>query len=374
MRGLASIQKRGKKYQYTISHTVNGKTQLIRKGGFHSKAEAKAAAAEVEAKIARGIVPHLKPVPFNSYYRQWVELYKVNIAHSTRLHYEYTARAIEEYFSSTPLQKIKRDHYQAFLNKFGKNKAKETVEKVNSHIRACVEHAVMDQIIPYNFTKHTKLYYTNPAKKSKDKYLNVNESNLLFNEILKNLDKGLGYYILLLALTSGLRYEELVGLTPDDFNFTSNTIHVNKTWGYNNRMPKGFGPTKNDQSNRMIDMDEITMTEFKKLFSTLKPNKENLVFYSPTSKYKVLSNTLSNKLLKKMLLSLNINPITVHGLRHTHASILLSHGISIYYVSKRLGHSDVETTHKYYTHLTEELYERDSKNTVSIFNNMKKNK
>ncbi|MGY0695036.1 tyrosine-type recombinase/integrase, partial [Virgibacillus sp. FSP13] len=264
-----------------------------------------------------------------------------------------------------------RDHYQAFLNKFGKGKSKETVQKVNSHIRSCLKYAVMDQIIPQDFTEGTKVHYTTPAKKADDKYLDVKESELLFNEILKKLKDGVGYYILLLALTSGLRYEELVGLTVDDFDFNSNKLSVSKTWGYNNRMPKGFGPTKNEQSNRTISIDSITMNEFKEFFKTLKPNKEKLVFYSPTSKYKVISNTSTNKLLKKTLLRMEIKPITVHELRHTHASVLLSHGVSIYYVSKRLGHKDVDTTHKYYTHLTKELHEKDSKNTVAIFNNMK---
>jgi len=366
---LASIQKRGKKYQYTISHTVNGKTERFRKSGFNTKKEA-LAAAEIEANLAKGIVPHLTPVPFDGYFKQWVELYKVDITHSTRLHYVYTAKAIENHFGNTPLQKIKRDYYQAFLNKFGKGKSKETVQKVNSHIRSCLKYAVMDQIIPFDFTEGTKLYYTTPAKKTNDKYLDVKESELLFNEILKKLKDGLGYYILLLALSSGLRYEELVGLTVDDFDFNANKISVSKTWGYNNRMPKGFGPTKNEQSNRTISIDNITMNEFKELFKTLKPNKEKLVFYSPTSKYKVISNTSTNKLLKKTLLRMEIKPITVHELRHTHASVLLSHGVSIYYVSKRLGHKDVDTTHKYYTHLTKELHEKDSKNTVAIFNNM----
>ncbi|MDR4887550.1 tyrosine-type recombinase/integrase [Fredinandcohnia sp. QZ13] len=370
---MASIQKRGKKFQYTISHTVNGKTQLIRKGGFSSAKEASVAAAEIEVKLAKGIVPYLTPVPFDNYFKQWVDLYKKKVAHSTRLHYNYTARAIKEYFGSTPLQKITHNHYQEFLNEFGEGKSKQTVEKVNSHIRSCLKYAVRDQIIPYNFTEGTILYFTTQAKKANDKYLDVKESEILFNELLKKLSSGLGYYILLLALTSGLRYEELVGLTVNDFDFNSNTININKTWGYNNRMPKGFGPTKNESSNRTISIDEITMNEFKKLLKTLKPNSDKLVFFSPSSKYKVISNTLANKLLKKTLTNLGLNPITVHGLRHTHASVLLSHGVSIYYVSKRLGHKDVETTHKHYTHLTKELHEKDSKNTVAIFNNMKDN-
>ena len=49
---------------------------------------------------------------------------------------------------------------------------------------------------------------------------------------IKRLEQGLGYYIILLGLTSGMRFGEIVGLTKNDFDFKSNEININKTWGY----------------------------------------------------------------------------------------------------------------------------------------------
>lgn len=49
-----------------------------------------------------------------------------------------------------------------------------------------------------------------------------------------------------------MRFAEMVGLTRNDFDFVNNTISINKTWGYMKRNPEGFGPTKNEQSNRKI--------------------------------------------------------------------------------------------------------------------------
>ena len=68
---------------------------------------------------------------------------------------------------------------------------------------------------------------------------------------------------------------------------------------------------------------------------------------------------------------LNIDPISIHGLRHTHASILLYRRVSIYYVSERLGHKDIDTTHKYYSHVIKELREEDAKSTIGMFAKMK---
>ncbi|OIK10236.1 tyrosine-type recombinase/integrase [Bacillus sp. MUM 13] len=369
---MASIQKRGSTYQYTISRMVNGKPKPIRKGGFRTKKEAKIAASEIEAQLQKGIIPHLKPVPIDEYFDNWVKLYKSNLSITTQLHYEYTSNAIKAHFGSKALQEIKRHDYQLFLNEFGSNKSKETVEKLNAHIRACVKDAVEEQIIHHDFTRKAVITWTTPNKKPTEKHLNFIESKILFKRILGELNrnKGLNYSLLLLGLTSGMRFAEMVGLTRRDFNFSDKTITINKTWGYMKRNPKGFGPTKNEQSNRIIKMDSLTMDHFKSLFDSSPSNPYDLVFYSPNSKYKVISNTAANKLLKKILIALEIDPITMHGLRHTHASVLLYKKVSIYYVSERLGHSDIDTTLKEYTHVIKELREEDEIGTVSTFEKM----
>jgi integrase len=230
--------------------------------------------------------------------------------------------------------------------------------------------ALEDQIIQFDFTRKTKPTFKVPAKKSTEKHLDYHESDQLLKAILNRVDKGLGYSLLLLILTSGVRFAEAVGLTRKDFNFKNSTITINKTWGYKKDSPEGFGTTKNEQSNRTIKISEITMTHFKKMFNHTPTNIHELVFYSPESKYKVISNTNANKLLKKLLLELNIDPITIHGLRHTHASVLLYRKTSIHYVSERLGHSDIETTLKEYTHVLKELRIEDEQLTMEIFEEM----
>ncbi|WP_156289549.1 tyrosine-type recombinase/integrase [Oceanobacillus salinisoli] len=367
---MASIQKRGNTYQFTISRMVNGKSTPIRKGGFRTKKEAKIAAAEIEAQLNKGLLPHLTPAPIDEYFQKWVNLYKTNISPTTKLHYHYTLKAIKEYFGNKPLQEITRHDYQQFINEFGSSRAKETIEKVNTHIRGCVQDAIEEQIIHHDFTRKTVLTWNNPAKKSDEKHLSYSDSQLLLNELYNQLKNGLGYYLILLGLTSGLRFAELVGLTRKDFDFSKNTISVNKTWGYMKRSPEGFGPTKNEQSIRTIKIDEETMNEFKQLFKTLPNNIHQLVFYSPGSKYKVISNTNVNKLLRKTLINLNIDPITFHGLRHTHASILLYKKVSIYYVSERLGHADIDTTYKNYSHVIKELRLEDERETINTFKEM----
>lgn len=372
---MASFEKRGKTWQYTISRVINGKRDPIRKGGFKTQKEAKAAAIEIENKLNKGLsIDPVIPVPFDDYFENWVEVFKPHVGKNTKDRYKVTLKTIQEHFPSVSIQSITRSKYQMFLNTYAEGRTKETVKKLNSHIRACIQEAIAENIITHDFTKRAVLSGTKESKRPDEKHLDyVDSVNLLKDLVLliKQANRPiLGYYLLLLALTSGLRFGELVGLTREDFDFKRLEIKVTKTWGYTNKMPPGFGPTKNPQSVRIVSMDKATMDLFQDLFKRLPTNIHRLVFFSSQSKYKVISNTAVNKSLERLLNGLGIDSVNVHGLRHTHASILLYKGISIYYVSERLGHKDIQTTLDYYAHLLKEFRERDSNNTVKALEEM----
>lgn len=362
---MASYQKRGKTWQYTISRMVKGKSDPIRKGGFATKGEAKIEATEIEANLQKGITPHLKPEPFDEYFEEWLELYKKDVGKNTMARYLNTHETIKTYFSGEPIQNINKRSYQVFLNDYGKKRAKGTTRKLNTHIRACVKDAIDEGIIRIDFTRGAVLTGNVPSKRPEEKHLSYFDSKRLLKAIEN--PQQTAHFLILLGLTSGLRFAELVGLKRDDFLFKTGELRVNKSWGYTNKMHDGHGPTKNEQSNRTIKMDKQTMNIFKNYFDRTPDNIHGLVFYSPESKYKVISNGSANDNLKSILKSLKIEPITIHGLRHTHASILLYKKVTIYYVSERLGHADIETTLQSYAHIVKELRKQDEKSTIKIF-------
>ena len=76
------------------------------------------------------------------------------------------------------------------------------------------------------------------------------------------------------------------------------------------------------------------------------------------TKDKVYNSTV-NDILERYCKKLDIPIISVHGLRHTHASILMFAGVSIASVARRLGHASMTTTQKTYLHIIQELENQD---------------
>jgi integrase len=361
---MASFQKRGNTWQYTVS----AKPKNIRKGGFKTKKEAQIAAAQIEGNLSKSVIKSLKPQPFDQYFDNWVKLYKTNISESTKSHYNDTLNVIKDYFANVPIQDITRNDYQLFINQYGSKRAKETVDKLNRHIRSCVKDAVEDMIIPFDFTRKVTLTYKVESKRPDQKHLNYEESKKLKKLVLERLDQGLGYYIIFLALVTGMRFSEIVGLTRKDFDFKNNIINVDKTWNYKFDDPR-FAPTKNHEV-RKIKINKVTMDLFKPLVKKSTLNINNLVFYSPNSRHQVITNTNVNKLLRSILSELKLKDLTIHGLRHTHASVLLYKKVSINYISERLGHKNLETTWKTYAHILKEMRKEDEDNTIKILDEL----
>ncbi len=366
---MASFKKRGSTWQYSISRMVNGKYKPIRKGGFKTKKEAQAAALDIENELKKGVVPHLKPENFPAYFKKFVDVFKADAEASTQDRYLDTHKTLLEYFEDKTIQEIDRVSYQKMLNDYGLTHARSTSRKLNTHIRACVKEAIEQGVIRVDFTRNAKITGTDP-KNPKEKHLHFKDSESFIKRLYQLIrDEGKPeHYIMLLAITGGFRFGEIVGLTRKDFDFERNLININKTRGYTKRQGEGFRKTKNKQSIRKVKMDPATMSVFEELFSKEPENILKLVFFSPLSKYKVVSNGSVNKELKKILEDMKIKPIiSIHGLRHTHASMLLYKKVAIHYVSERLGHKDIETTMNEYMHIVKEMRTEEEKISAKLF-------
>ena len=157
-------------------------------------------------------------------------------------------------------------------------------------------------------------------------------------------------WLILIVAKTGLRFSEALGLTPEDFDFAHQTLSVNKTWDYKNG--GGFVPTKNASSMRKVQLDWQLIMQLSGLLKDLSPTEPIFV------KGKVYNST-ANSVLARHCKNVSVPTISVHGLRHTHASLLLFAGVSIASVSRRLGHASMTTTQETYLHVIQELENKD---------------
>ena len=147
-----------------------------------------------------------------------------------------------------------------------------------------------------------------------------------------------------------MRFSEALALTPKDFDFTHQSLSINKTWDYKEN--GGFLPTKNQSSVRKIQIDWQTVVQFSELLKELPQD-------SPIFVNKVVFNSTVNEILRRKCKNAGVPVISIHGLRHTHASLLLFAGVSIASVARRLGHASMTTTQKTYLHIIHELENQD---------------
>ena len=183
----------------------------------------------------------------------------------------------------------------------------------------------------------------------KVKFINQFELHTLLDTLELKNEISWEWMILLIAKT-GLRFSEALALTPADFNFSRQSISVSKTWDYKGE--GGFLPTKNQSSIRKVQIDWQTVIQFSQLIKDLPEDKPIFV------KGKVYNSTV-NGVLERYCKKAEVPVISIHGLRHTHASLLLFAGVSIASVARRLGHSSMNTTQKTYLHIIQELENRD---------------
>lgn len=296
----------------------------------------------------------IKNTLFTDYFKEWIDTYKKDAVKDTTL--EKYNSALNNLKTIAPKLKVKditHSEYQNIINKYAETHEKQTTLDFHNHLKACILDAIDDGLLKSNPTRRTVIKGKIPGKK-KEKFLNLKELQKLLNDLDLGEKINNDYLILLIAKT-GLRFSEAVALTPEDFDFKKNTLNINKSWDYKNTV--SFTQTKNESSIRKIAIDKKTSKQFKELLKTNKVEPNKPIFIKDGCN--IFNSTVNDQLVRHCK-NAGITIISLHSLRHTHASILLYKGVSIASVSKRLGHSNIAITQKVYSHIIDELANKDS--------------
>jgi integrase len=287
---------------------------------------------------------------FCDYYKQWIYVYKEGaIRPVTMQKYLNAYQWLKKLIPDLKVSDLDRIAYQQLLNQFAMSHEHQTTLDFHHHIKCAVLDAVDEGLIPRNPTRKAIIKGIQPKEK-KPKYLNQFELRKLIETLHLGEDISWDWFILLIAKT-GMRFSEALALTPNDFDFSHQVISISKTWDY--KGDGGFLPTKNASSVRKVQIDWYTVMQFSELLKSLPPDAPIFV------KEKKVYNSTLNAILERHCKEAGIPIISMHGLRHTHASLLLFAGVSIASVARRLGHSSMTTTQKTYLHIIQELESTD---------------
>lgn len=342
---------------------LTGKERRTTRRGFKTMKEAKQAERNLLLDVEENGLPSnqsdgFQDPTFEELASLWLENYKTTVKPSTFENVKSKVEKMtEEHFKELKLKKITVAYCQRVVIELSKNYV--LYNHYLSVINRIFKYAVLMDILDSNpFDKVIK-----PKSRQVQR-----KGNFLTKEELKEFLKlaqtaTLSYFFPLVHLMSytGLRQGEALALKWSDIDFENKKITVDKT-AVRIKEKQTLQTPKTKNSKRVISIDPVTLSilkswkkdQIKIYFKNGKhfEGDENFIFTNQRGEWVHIHNFI--RYFKRFIADHKLKPITPHGLRHTHASLLFSAGVEPKNISDRLGHSTVQITLDLYTHITEE--------------------
>ena len=377
------VRRRGDTYEFTVSAGYDGNGKHIRnyttfkapEGVTELRADKLAMEAYFEfAKKAKGNKAFGENMKFN----QLCEIYFAEYAPNrlkavTAEHYKSNVKNhIAPVFGNRKLKDITTSDVSAFLTSLTCKPL--TAKKIKIVFHSILKYAVSQKYIASNpcggaiwkeiteqeFGEIENVLNLQQAKK----LMELLEEYNIFNTIIK------------LLLLTGMRSGECLGLRWDSIDFERKTIFIDKTLSYANN--EWFLTTpKTPRSTRTISIDNAAIDILLRHKEEQDKQKEivgeawqhpELVFTSCTGHWydRSLLNTQFRRYISRHKEELDLNQkLTIHGLRHTNAALLLYAGEDIENISAHLGHASADITSRVYAHMYAEVKVRMAKTVAA---------
>lgn len=202
------------------------------------------------------------------------------------------------------------------------------------------------------------------AKEGSYIYEGVKNKNYITENEGTKYYKQCFYNVVNLDLATGLRSSELFGLRWQDINWTKGYIDLKEQLLFINGK-YNFSELKTDKGKRKIYLSEDVIIElrrwkiYQKFYADLLgdkfENEHNLLFTNTFGGFVNVQN-FKRRYYFKMLYAAGIQKgFNIHSMRHTHATLLLKHGVKPNVVADRLGHSNATVTLNIYAHVLENM-------------------
>ncbi len=367
-RVVGNIEKRGENsYRLRVSggYTGEGKRITYKKPiQAKSKKEAQKELALFITEIETGQALSAKKMRFRDYADFWINNYAIpNLSPKTYERYKSMLKSrILPYLGNMYLDKIQPMQlmylYQelseaTYVRKNVTHKlSSKTVLEHHRLLHSMLQQAVYWQMIPYNPASRVR-----PPKAKKPNINFYDDAQTI--ALIKALEgEELKFrVIILLTIFTGLRRGEVLGLEWQDINFKNSSLTVRQASQYVSSIGIYTKDPKTETSNRIISIPESIIKLLKEYKREQLKNRLRLGDkWIETDRLFVQWNGAPmhpdtiTRWFRQFLEDKNLPHITFHGLRHTHATLLISQGLDVRTVSNRLGHAQTSTTLNFYAH------------------------
>ena len=384
---MANVRKRGNSYQIRVSagydseyrQVIHTKTWKPTPGMTERQIEKEVARQAImfEELCKKGIVS--VNIKFKDFSEQWLENYaRVNLKSTSYQRMLSSTKRIYATFGNMRVDSITRGQIQSFIDDMSKNGKNMKTGKPLSR-KSVIHHLnFLSDVFSYALRQGmiesnpcTEIFVPKGTKKEKQIYT-VDEMKQLFK--LANAEGTLNYRAFLtLAVYSGFRNGELMGLEWKDVDWENNVISVKRTSYYTTTDGNFTDTPKTKSSIRSLKLPDIVFSVLKELKTQQDINCEMLgtkwinsdrLFV--TTLGKPMFKGLPYKWHKEFTEKHGFRFCDIHSLRHFNATVLISSGIDAAAVSKALGHSSVSTTTGIYYHAFKEVQARNSQVLASV--------
>ncbi len=346
-RGEGSIYQRGDgRWVATVSAGYSDTGKRRRKTIYgETKSEVQDKLRQAATEVANGAPVETQKLTLGEFLDRWLATIKQSIAPTTHARYKSTIEhQIKPFIGGVRLSRLEPVHVeQLFVTLESKKNSPRSIQLAGMRLVSALAHAVKLGLVRSNAAREID---RPSVPKPELKCWNAGEVAAFLKAA--KADRLSAMYVL--ALSSGMRQGELLGLQWADIDFTSGVVTVRRSLEELSGKVR-LKSTKTGNSRR-IDLPPFAVDALRDHRAAMlaEGNIAAAVFCAPGGGFLRKGNVYGRSFIP-LVTSAAVPRIRFHDLRHTHATLLLQAGENVKVVSERLGHASIAITLDTYSHV-----------------------
>ena len=321
-----------------------------------SRRAAQRALTEAMAARDRGIDLNPSGVLLGDYLDRWLEEHaRLRVKGSTFARYRQLARRIKPFLGDFALRDLRPPHIQrAYAALLGEGLTARTV----LHHHRLLKQA-LNQAVRWGLLASNPADAVTPPRVERREMRTLTAEDVALVEGAATDDEF--RRLIRVAVTTGLRLGELLGLQWKDIDFEGGRMLIQRTASYQDRETT-LGPVKTGRSHRPVALSEGTLAVLREHRASqrahrleLGPAYRDFDLVFPAADGSVQPPYRISGRFKDLVARVSLEGVRFHDLRHTMATLALGAGVHVKVISERLGHSTTQITLDTYSHVSPDL-------------------